>query len=144
MVRMEGTEVAKDVKKEVEMKQVEKAKDELRAFNDERAKGEEFMSVQKKPFCGACMWMEYQQAFRMNAFQRNQGVPNPTPVLVPTWSDFAGDEKFVALGKPVERINRKEGILSIENNFQCKKNPTHHVCIMETKPWHVDFGVLKQ
>ena|SRR3990167_10334148 len=140
MARMEGTEVGK---KEVEIKQVQKAKEELQAFNDERIKGEEYMSTQKKPFCGACMWLEYQQGMRLNAFQRGQGVPSPIPITVPNWQEYAGDDKFVSMGKPTERINRKEGVVSTEYNFQCKKNPLHHVCLMESKQWHVDIGVIK-
>lgn len=132
MARMEGSDVGKKSSSSGEVKSTYKAKDELKGFNEERGKGEEFMSSERKPFCGACMWMDYQQSLRMHQFQRSQGVTNPSNLVVPNWNDYAGEEKFDFKGS-VERRNRRDGEVTTERTFECKRNGKHSVTISDTK-----------
>lgn len=115
---------------------VAKAKDELRAFNDERAKGEEFMNVKRDPFCGACMWQEYKTRLRMYEYRKSNNMP-VEDVSVPSWEDYAGKEKFNSVGQ-VQRRDRREGLINTEVSYKCKLGG-HNVCISESKPWHPEM-----
>ena len=123
--------------KTMEYTPVEKARDELRMYNEAISHGEAFMSKSREPFCRPCMWAEFKKRQAIHAFHLQNKMPTK-PVEVPAWKDYAGKDKF-DFKDTVERRNRREGTIDRETNYACKNNPKHGVTIAESVPWHPEL-----
>ena len=130
----EGMNVAKSKEIEVPIVSVQKAKDERKAFNTERAKGESYMHEKRKPFCGACMTSDYQERMKLWEFRKQSGKTNPEPVTVPRWDEYIGDERFEQVDDTITRYWPKDFSMTKETTYKCRKGK-HSVCLSESKHW---------
>lgn len=109
------------------------ARQENAIIRDAVDDGVAWMKEKLEPFCSACMWEKYNELKRLAEYQQGQSGKEYVAPEVPDWHDYAGKNKFQFLRRKEKRI-RREGIISIEDNYQCLAKQ-HGVCMMTDKPY---------
>src|SRR3990167_3431185 len=119
----------------VEVKNIQKAKEESKEFNEGMQKGEKFMNENREPFCRACMWHEFNQRKSVNYYKKSTGAKGFDRIEVPDWQEYAGKNKFLFVGK-TDKKNRKEMCIDTGETYKCKNDERHMVSIMRSVEWN--------
>ena len=123
---------SQEKKPEEVRKGVIEARRENEAIRNAVGEGDTWMKEQKEPFCSACVWEEYNKRKRLAEYESSVTGKEYVIPDVPDWHEFAGKQNFDFVKKNERRL-RREGVVSIEENYRCKAR-SHGICLMDERP----------